>query len=113
MANFCLLTDYRSRLTWELTNTHIVRILQSMPTNDLHKPLGDPVDMSVSPPPPTPDAIRRARREAGLTQAKAASLVWRTARNWQQWESGERKMDYALWVLFTIRVDTGWLDNDY
>ncbi|WP_292931423.1 helix-turn-helix domain-containing protein [Noviherbaspirillum sp.] len=43
------------------------------------------------------------REAAGLTQGQAAALIYRTARNWQQWEGGERRMDPALWELFRLK----------
>lgn len=49
---------------------------------------------------PTPQTIRAARTAADLTQTQAAATVYRTPRNWQQWESGERGMDPALFELF-------------
>ncbi len=58
---------------------------------------------------PTPEEIRAAREAAGLTQTAAASLLYRTLRNWQQWESAKespdhRRMDPALWELFKIKT---------
>jgi DNA-binding transcriptional regulator YiaG len=52
---------------------------------------------------PTPDQVKAARASTGLSQRAAATLVYRTARNWQQWEGGERKMCPALWELFGIK----------
>jgi putative transcriptional regulator len=57
----------------------------------------------VSNPNPTPGDIRAVREAAGLTQCQAAALIYRTARNWQQWEGGERRMDPALWELFRLK----------
>lgn len=51
-----------------------------------------------------PAEIRQARELAGLSQTIAANLIYRTLRNWQQWEGGERKMDPALWELFHIKA---------
>ncbi len=53
---------------------------------------------------PTPEEIRQARELAGLSTADASALVHRTQRNWQQWESGARAMDAALWELFTLKL---------
>ncbi|MDE2441816.1 MAG: helix-turn-helix domain-containing protein [Betaproteobacteria bacterium] len=53
---------------------------------------------------PNPDEIRAAREAAGLTQATAAALIYRTLRNWQQWEGGERRLDPALWELFLLKA---------
>lgn len=54
-------------------------------------------------PNPSPSDIRVAREAAGLTQGQAAELIYRTVRNWQQWEGGERRMDPALWELFHLK----------
>jgi DNA-binding transcriptional regulator YiaG len=53
---------------------------------------------------PAPEDIRAAREAAGLSQTAAAALLYRGLRNWQQWESGERRMDPALWELFGLKV---------
>lgn len=53
---------------------------------------------------PVPAEIKAAREAAGLSQLDAASLVYRTSRNWQQWELGERRMDPALWELFRLKA---------
>lgn len=53
---------------------------------------------------PTPENIKLARKAAGLTQSQAAAIIYRTKRNWQQWEGGERRMDLALWELFGIKT---------
>jgi len=53
---------------------------------------------------PTTQQVREARSNAGLTAKKAAALVYRTQRNWFQWERGERKMCPALFELFCLKV---------
>lgn len=53
---------------------------------------------------PTPAEIKGAREAAGLTQEDASALLYRSGRNWQQWELGERRMDPALWELFRLKV---------
>lgn len=58
----------------------------------------------ASNPNPSPTNIRAVREAAGLTQGQAAALIYRTARNWQQWEGGERRMDPALWELFRLKT---------
>jgi hypothetical protein len=35
---------------------------------------------------------------------KRVSAIYRTERNWQQWEGGERRMDAALWELFRLKA---------
>lgn len=54
---------------------------------------------------PTSEEIRAFREASGLTQAQAAALVYRTERNWQQWEAGERQMDIALWELVQAKMN--------
>lgn len=53
---------------------------------------------------PAPTAIKAAREAAGLTQAEAAALLYKTARAWQWWEAGDREMDPAHWELFLIKT---------
>lgn len=60
--------------------------------------------MQTGPVIPSPAEIRQARELAGLSQTIAANLIYRTLRNWQQWEGGERKMDPALWELFRLKA---------
>ena len=55
-------------------------------------------------PNPTPEQVRETRAKAGLSASKAAALVYRSTRNWQQWELGERKMCPALFELFCLKV---------
>jgi putative transcriptional regulator len=52
---------------------------------------------------PTPDQIKQAREQAGLTQTQAAELIYKGLRTWQQWERGDRAMDPAFWELFKIK----------
>jgi putative transcriptional regulator len=49
---------------------------------------------------PTPAEILAARKAAGLTQSKAAALVYRSLNSWQRWEIGDRTMPPGLWELF-------------
>ena len=53
---------------------------------------------------PTPEQIKQARKEAGLTQSQAASLIYSELRTWQHWEKGDRDMHQALFELFTIKA---------
>jgi len=52
---------------------------------------------------PTPQEIKQARFEAGLTQTQAAELIYKNVRTWQQWEKGDREMDAAFFELFKIK----------
>ena len=53
---------------------------------------------------PTPDAIRAAREAAGLTQTRAAELIYSTMRTWQDWEAGKRAMHPGLFELFLLKA---------
>jgi DNA-binding transcriptional regulator YiaG len=58
---------------------------------------------------PSPLKIKQARMEAGLTQAQAATLIYKGLRTWQGWETaeslpGHRKMDPAFFELFLIKI---------
>jgi hypothetical protein len=57
---------------------------------------------------PTPKTVIMARRAACLTQSQAAAVVYRTLRNWQQWESDDpvngRAMDRALFEFFCLKT---------
>lgn len=53
---------------------------------------------------PTPQEIRRARLEAGLTQEQAARIVCSKRLAWARWESGERKMHPVLFWYFVNAV---------
>ncbi len=58
---------------------------------------------------PTPEQIRRAREEAGLTQTEAGELVHATLRAWQNYESeidqpNHRHMHPGLWELFLVKM---------
>ncbi|MGI4812473.1 MAG: helix-turn-helix domain-containing protein [Janthinobacterium lividum] len=53
---------------------------------------------------PTPEAIRTARAQAGLTQTEAGEKVQASLRAWQQWEAGERGMPPGLYELFMLKT---------
>tara|TARA_Y100000310_G_scaffold213365_2_gene214303 strand:+ start:1159 stop:1383 length:225 start_codon:yes stop_codon:yes gene_type:complete len=52
---------------------------------------------------PSPDEVKAAREESGLTQTEAAKLIYKGLRTWQQWEKGDRAMDPAFYELFLIK----------
>lgn len=58
----------------------------------------------TTPEAPTPKTVIMARKAAGITQSQAAGVVYRTLRNWQQWERGDREMDRALFELFCLKT---------
>lgn len=51
----------------------------------------------------TPEEIKKARVNAGLTLREAADMVHVNIRTWQKWEAGEREMHPAFWELFTLK----------
>lgn len=53
---------------------------------------------------PTAATIKKKRKQAGLTQTEAATLVCSSLRTWQQWEAGDRRMHAGLWQLFLIKT---------
>lgn len=53
---------------------------------------------------PTPSVIREARAAAGLTQTRAAELIYCTLRGWQDWEGGRRAMHPAFFELFLLKA---------
>jgi DNA-binding transcriptional regulator YiaG len=53
---------------------------------------------------PSPQKVKDARKEAGLTQTAAASLIFCNLGTWAKWESGKRKMHPAFWELFFIKT---------
>lgn len=53
---------------------------------------------------PTPEEIKQARKDAGLTQTQAAELIYKSCRAWQQYEKGDREMDKAFFELFMIKT---------
>lgn len=53
---------------------------------------------------PTPGEIRAAREKLGLDYMDAGSIVHSSARAWQSWELGDRRMHPAIWELFQIKT---------
>ena len=54
---------------------------------------------------PSPQEIKEARVQAGLTQAQAGALVGAPSkRTWQDWEGGRRNMPAAKWELFQQKI---------
>lgn len=53
---------------------------------------------------PTPQEIKEARADAGLTQQQAANLVHVSLNAWQKWEGGQVKINQAAWELFLLKT---------
>ncbi len=51
-----------------------------------------------------PKQIKSKRLALGLTQTKAADVIYSKLRTWQDWESGRNTMHPALWELFLIKT---------
>lgn len=56
---------------------------------------------------PSPEAIQTAREATGLTEAEAGGIVYSSTRDWQQWESGEKRLHPAIWELFCLKAPQG------
>jgi DNA-binding transcriptional regulator YiaG len=68
-----------------------------MPTETRPSPNGLPLQ--------SPENIRTARVNAGLTQQEAAELVHRAdSARWREWESGRHRMDSSVWELFLLKT---------
>lgn len=53
---------------------------------------------------PTPEQIKFAREQAGLTQAQAADLIFKKWQSWALYESGKTALDPAYWQLFQLKL---------
>ncbi len=54
---------------------------------------------------PSPEEIKKARKNAGLTQEQAAKVVlYSSRRTWQDWEYGVNNMPPGLFELFLIKT---------
>lgn len=53
---------------------------------------------------PKPELIAQTRKRHGLGVDQAAPLVHASVQRWTRWESGERRMDAAVWELFLLKI---------
>jgi DNA-binding transcriptional regulator YiaG len=53
---------------------------------------------------PTPEEIKQARKDAGLTQTQAAEIIYCSLGAWKKWESWDREMHQAFFELFLIKT---------
>ena len=53
---------------------------------------------------PTPDQIRQARLDAGLTPQQAAGAIGYSHRAWREFESGKRVMRITTFAFFLQRT---------
>lgn len=61
----------------------------------------------VKPGPITPDIIKKARADAGLTQAQAAELIHVSIHAWRKWENGQREMPLMPFDFFLLKAGLG------
>ena len=56
---------------------------------------------------PTPDMVKAAREETGLTQREASRAMFGpdSIRTFQNWETGARQMSRASYFLFLLMTD--------
>ncbi|MEM9530317.1 MAG: helix-turn-helix transcriptional regulator [Pseudomonadota bacterium] len=53
---------------------------------------------------PEPNSIRAARKAIGLTQKKAAHLIYMSKRAWIKYESGERRLHPQHWESWLYKA---------
>jgi len=53
---------------------------------------------------PTPQIIKQARTESGLTQQEASKILGVSVKSWQSWEQGLRNMRPQMFELFLIKT---------
>ena len=63
--------------------------------------------MKVPTTPPTPDQVKAARANSGLTQSQASKMIFgpNSIRRFQNWETGKRQVPLAPFVLFLLVTD--------
>ena len=52
----------------------------------------------MKPQSPKPEEIKQLRERHGLTQRRAARMVFVSVRAWQCWEGGEHRMNPIIWA---------------
>lgn len=60
---------------------------------------------------PTAEQVAKARDRAKMTQAEAASLIYKKWRAWARYEKGLRTMDPAYWELWQIKAKIAQLEE--
>lgn len=53
---------------------------------------------------PTPQQVKDARKAAGMSQELAARTIYASARAWQDWEGGQRRMPGGMLELFRLKT---------
>ena len=61
------------------------------------------------PAPPSPDEVAALRKLHGLSQAKAAAMIFVSLRSWSRWESSNAqliaRMPPVFWALFKLQCE--------
>jgi len=58
---------------------------------------------------PTPDNIRQARKNRGLSESAAGELIYVSRESWRLYEKGTTKIKLGLWELFLFKTGQIWL----
>ncbi len=54
---------------------------------------------------PNHEDVKKARKDAGLTQRQAGEMCGVDIRVFRRWEDGDSRMPYAAWQWFTLRTN--------
>lgn len=58
---------------------------------------------------PTPENIRKARKNRGLSEGAAGELIYVSRESWRLYEKGTTKIKLGLWELFLFKTGQLWL----
>jgi DNA-binding XRE family transcriptional regulator len=58
---------------------------------------------------PTPQNIRKARKNRSLSESAAGELIYVSRESWRLYEKGTTKMKLGLWELFLFKTGQLWL----
>jgi DNA-binding transcriptional regulator YiaG len=95
IAQHLPVVDSRPGVPLKVNKTHTVEVTVDARGEVRFKLNARPLKRS-----PSPEAIRNARKAAGLTQKSAAEKCLSALRSWQDWEYGKRRMHPAIWLVF-------------
>jgi DNA-binding XRE family transcriptional regulator len=58
---------------------------------------------------PTPQNIRKARKNRNLSESAAGELIYVSRESWRLYEKGTTKMKLGLWELFLFKTGQLWI----
>ncbi|QIB09002.1 hypothetical protein GZ982_30095 (plasmid) [Pseudomonas fluorescens] len=58
---------------------------------------------------PTPQNIRKARKNVNLSETAAGELIYVSRESWRLYEKGATKIKLGLWELFLFKTGQLWL----